>query len=72
MTNDYGLSLDDPWNVIPLENHKGRHTNVYHEYVLGALHSIDQIAKGNQAEFLYGFSILVDIIQSNSWLPYAR
>ena len=72
ITERYNMSLDIEINIIPLEGHSGRHTNVYHNFILMSLHELDAIANGSQQIFYEGFEVLVEFIRENPWLPYAR
>ena len=69
ITDQFDLKLNDAWNIIPLQDHHGRHTNAYHEYVLEV---ITEIASRvfDQASFLKEFQILVDALNNNPRLPY--
>ena len=50
ITDRYNYSLDHESNLVSLSGHRGRHTNVYHEFMLFALNEIDAIAMGDFAE----------------------
>ena len=72
ITDAYGLDLDDEWNIRSMDNHSGRHTNQYHEFVLDALYYIDSVANGRTDLFMEGIEIFADFISNNNWLTYAR
>ena len=69
ITDQFGLDLNDSWNIIPLQNHHGRHTNAYHEYVLNTISEIASHSS-DQTAFLKGFQVLVDALKNNPRLPY--
>ena len=68
----YNMSLDSQENIVELGGHRGRHTNVYHDFMLNALIGADQIAQGNLDEFYIGFMIIVDFLLTHQGLPYAK
>ena len=70
VTNKYNLNLNGKWNVQNLENHIGRHTNNYHEYMLQQIQSFDKIANGNKDVFMSLFDGLKDVISANQWMMY--
>lgn len=72
VVDKYGLDLNGKWNVRVLDNHRGRHTNKYHEFMECMLYEIDNIACGDLDEFLFGVGLLEDYIEGNAWIPYAR
>lgn len=75
IANKYGLDLDEPWNKDFLL-HQGRHPYDYHEFVLGEMSEIDNIANGNKEVFLDLFEENVksvirenpDMLYKNYWL----
>lgn len=69
IVNRFGLKLSESWNIIPLEDHHGRHTNAYHQYVLEEIIRIAE-SSSNAAAFLKGFQIVVDALNNNPHLPY--
>lgn len=70
VTDNYKLSLDGDWNTVIMENHRGRHTNAYHEFMLDMVYFIDNVAQGSQGLFLEGFQLLADFVVQNNWIPY--
>lgn len=70
VTDKYKLSLDGDWNTIIMENHRGRHTNAYHEFMLDMAYFIDDVAQGSLELFLEGFKLLADFVVQNNWIPY--
>ena len=68
----YKMRLDDERNIVELQNHKGRHTNAYHDYMLQMLNELDSYADGNIELFYEGFDILKQFILDNPELPYAK
>jgi RHS repeat-associated protein len=72
VADKYDLNLNKGWNVRALEGHRGRHTNAYHEFMLQMLYEIDKIAGGDPEAFLHGINILIDYVEINSWITYAR
>ncbi len=71
-TAQYQLDLDDDWNTEVLINHRGRHTNAYHDYMATHLDQIIAVAKDDPALFLEGFGILKQSVIDNPGLLYAR
>ena len=65
VTNKYDLNLNGKWNIQNLENHVGRHTNNYHEYMLKQVQSFHKIANGNRDVFLNLFDGLKNVISTN-------
>lgn len=68
----YNYSLDHNSNIVPLQGRRGRHTNVYHDFVAIAVTELDTIAAGSIDTFIQGMEILGKFIQANWWLPYAQ
>ena len=68
----YHYSLDHSSNIVPLQGHRGRHTNAYHEFITTAIKEIDVIAAGNTDLFIDGMKELGAFIKEYWWLPYAR
>lgn len=68
----YDFSLKSRQNTITLINHRGRHTEGYHEFITGSLYALDTYAQGDKVAFERGFRYLVDYVNKHSWLPYAR
>ena len=68
----YQLDLDGDWNTEVLANHKGRHSNAYHDYMSTHLDQIIAIAKDDKELFLEGFAILKQSVIDNPGLLYAR
>ena len=68
----YNYSLDHPSNIVPLEGHRGRHTNAYHDFVTIAITKLDVLADGSTDAFVEGMKVLGKFIQDNLWLPYAQ
>jgi len=69
ITNKYNLNLDADWNKAMLP-HQGRHTNMYHDYMLEELKQIDRIANGDSIIFLREFEQLKQIIIDNPDMLY--
>ncbi len=69
IVSEYGLDLDDDWNIIELPNHHGRHTSAYHEYVLEQTKNIASNSKTTD-QFLAGFQTVVETIKKNPRMPY--
>ena len=65
----FGLKLGGSWNIIPLENHHGRHTNAYHQYILKEITRMAEKASDKNA-FLKSFEIIVDALNKDPRLPY--
>ena len=67
--------MDEPWNKEFLQ-HQGRHPYDYHEFVLGEMSELDNIANGNKEVFLDLFEENVksvirenpDMLYKNYWL----
>ena len=70
VTNKYDLNSNGRWNIQNLENHVGRHTNNYHEYMLKQIQSFDKIANGNKDIFLNLFDGLKTVVSTNQWMMY--
>ena len=68
----YHYSLDHSSNIVPLQGHRGRHTNAYHEFITTAIKELDVIAAGNTDLFIDGMKELGAFIKEYWWLPYAR
>ena len=58
IADKYGLDLDGDWNKCLLK-HKGRHPNLYHEWVLDRMSYISEIPRMNQPLFVQNFRTLV-------------
>ena len=58
IANKYGLDLDDSWNTDLLP-HKGRHPNMYHDWILNQMRIIDQMPNMNKHDFLIQFEMRV-------------
>ena len=67
----FNLDLNDPWNIIPLQDHSGRHTNAYHKYILKEIASIASNSS-NTSDFLRGFQVLYNALENNPRLPYMK
>jgi len=52
ITDKYNLDLDGSWNRQYIENHSGRHSDVYHQWVYNRLKYIDDFANGDVNQFL--------------------
>ena len=72
VTDKYYLELDQNWNKVDLSHHRGRHTKVYHEFMLTMLREVDSVAKGDLDLFMEGFRIIAEFLVENDWIPYAR
>lgn len=68
----YDMSLNDPENIVPLKGHSGRHTKVYHEFMLHTLYIIDDIAGSDVDLFKEGLGIMRNFVINNPGLPYAK
>ena len=72
ITDRYNYSLSQQENIIDLGNHKGRHTNAYHEFILTGLKAADVYAGSDSAKFTEAMLTIAKYIENNPWLPYAR
>ena len=72
ITDRYDMKLSASENIVELQGHRGRHTNAYHDFMLGSLKELDAIAKGNKAVFYDGFKVMVAFLLEHESLPYAR
>ena len=72
ITDRYNYSLSQQENIVDLENHKGRHTNAYHEFILTGLQAADEYAGGDSTKFIDCMHAIAKYVEDNSWLPYAR
>ena len=72
ITDRYHFSLNQQENIVELENHRGRHTNVYHDFMLETLISLDKYAGGDSTRFLEGISVITEFLTEYTWIPYAR
>jgi len=70
ITNNYGLKLNNDWNIITVTDHLGRHTNNYHDFVLGQLQQIDNYANGDLEKFQIAFKELSDYVAKNRYIMY--
>ena len=68
----YNYSLDHPSNLVPLQGHRGRHTNAYHDFITVVITELDVIADGSIDIFIEGMEILGKFIEENWWLPYGQ
>ena len=68
----YNFSLSQQENIVELENHRGRHTNTYHNFMLQNLKALDIYAAGDSAEFLRGIAAIAELVIEKSWIPYAK
>ena len=68
----YNILLTDSDNIVSLNGHSGRHTNVYHVFMLSTLHTMDHMAGGNVSLFREGLKILQDFHIQNPGLPYVK
>ena len=66
------MMLNQRENIVELTGHHGRHSNAYHDLMLNALITVEEISCGNQEEFYKGFMLIVDFVKENPWLPYAK
>jgi len=67
----YRLDLNAEWNK-KLMPHLGRHPNIYHDFMLNSIRSIDKEANGDVQIFLSGFQKVKDFIISNPDKLYKR
>ena len=67
-----GYSLNSESNIIELNGHSGRHTNVYHDYILEAIIALDAAANGFIDIFIKGMEEIGKIVKGNPGLPYAK
>ena len=72
IVDPYNLNLDDDWNKIKISNHRGRHTNTYHDFALEAIAKVDSIANGDPAMFKEGITIIGNYLLEHDWIMYAR
>ncbi len=68
----YGVSLNDSKNIVPVDGHRGRHSNTYHQMMLFAINMLDGVADGNCDIFTNGLDELGVYIQQNWWMPYIK
>ena len=68
----YNYSLDHSSNIVPLEGHKGRHTNAYHDFMIFSLNELDAKAAGDPVTFVEGMYIIGQFVKDNPGLPYAK
>ena len=68
----YNYSLDHPSNLMPLQGHRGRHTNAYHDFITVVIKELDIIADGSIDIFIEGMEKLGEFILDNWWIPYAQ
>ena len=68
----YDFSIKGSKHIIPLNNHRGRHTEGYHYFITVALYAVDEYAQGDQSAFDEAFRYLAAYITKNPWLPYAK
>ena len=68
----YNYDLNHPSNIVPLEGHRGRHSNAYHEYIYGEILSLDTYSEGNLNYFIEGMYELGKFIKKHPQLPYAK
>jgi hypothetical protein len=60
----YNLDLNGEWNKV-LIPHKGRHPNMYHEWILENLRDFDLISLGDTNKFLELFNEIKSRIIKN-------
>lgn len=72
IADQYNMSLNSIENIVILQGHHGRHTNVYHNFMLGTIISLDIIANRNPEIFREGFAVIAAFLKENPGLPYAR
>ena len=72
ITNKYKLDLNKPWNIEPVQDHLGRHTNKYHEFMLEQIQSFDAQANGNLERFMELFNGLKAQIHANTSMLYMK
>ena len=75
IADKYGLKLNGKvngkkWNVFEVQNHSGRHTTEYHEFILKRVRSIDVVAGGNQDVFLKHFNNLANYVVNHPGILY--
>jgi hypothetical protein len=75
LENYDGLGINGEWNIINIP-HAGSHAEEYHEWVYEELLRIDEIANGNEDEFLKLFDIYIKqhvldnpLIIRREWYP---
>ena len=68
----YDMALNSKENIVPVRGHQGRHTNVYHEFMMCTLISLDYLAAGSKTLFYQGMEITAEFIANNPGLPYAK
>jgi|GEM_PF-4272404 len=66
ITDQYGLDLNDSWNLEFMTGHKGRHTHDYHRFMLKETIRIHDIANGNKTIFMQEFNNLKTTVKNNS------
>lgn len=72
ITDKYDLNLNKQWNIRPVFHHLGRHTNAYHDFMLGQINAIDGIANGDTGIFLVYFNALSDYVVAHPGIMYLK
>ena len=70
ITDKYGLNLNKKSNIFEMDNHLGRHTTNYHEFMLKELQRIDNYANGDLSSFMQGFENLARYVKYNPGIMY--
>lgn len=66
ITSNYGLSLNDSWNMILQMPHVGSHVAEYHEWVFENMDRIDAVAAGDAATFRALFTEwVIDVVRAD-------
>ena len=67
----HGLKLNGDWNKAMTPNHVGRHTDIYHEFVLTKMREISEISQGDQSIFLRLYKEkVIDFVKRNPGMLY--
>ena len=68
----YNYKLNQEENIVSLPGHRGRHTKAYHDLILLGINLLDYIADDDQAIFAEGIKVIVQFVEDNPLLPYAK
>lgn len=68
--NNY--SLNDSSNIVSLENHRGRHSDAYHDFISNVIDRLGAYSNGSYDLFVKGMKVLGEFIKEYPWLPYAQ
>ena len=68
----YHLSTSGKWNIWPVAKHRGRHTDMYHEFMLQQLKAIDVVAAGDINKFQKHFNNLAQYVTNHPEVLYKK